>query len=254
MAVVGGVRHKLAKGREGKQAAKQRLRELLDVRDAAPDPQAGPLTVAGVIELYLVHARPRYAERSLYERKIILQAFAEALRLPRRRPGPRQSPITCSPGSTRTNPGSPTGRRTTPWPSSTGPSTGRPRPGTSRSIPSGREPRQGQAPPPDDGRRVREAHRRGDGPLDPHEEGGPPWRQVRRAVPVPAALRCQDVRGLGLEMVGHRPGRRRHRAGRAQDLEDAEGPEAADHPARARAGGAAWFPSGPGASRGSSCS
>ena len=78
MAVVGGVRHKLAKGREAKQAAKQRLRELLDVRDAAPNPQAGPLTVAGVIELYLVHARPRYAERSLYERKIILQAFAEA--------------------------------------------------------------------------------------------------------------------------------------------------------------------------------
>lgn len=79
MAVVGGVRHKLAKGRERKADAKKRLRELLDVRDAAPDPSAPSTpTVAAVIELYLVHARPRYAERSFYERKIILQGFAEA--------------------------------------------------------------------------------------------------------------------------------------------------------------------------------
>lgn len=78
MAVVGGVRHKLAKGREAKADAKRRLRELLDVRDAAPDPEARTPTVAAVIDLYLAHARPNYAGRSFYERRLILQAFAEA--------------------------------------------------------------------------------------------------------------------------------------------------------------------------------
>lgn len=78
MAVVGGVRHKLAKGRDAKADAKRELAKLLAVRDAAPDPDSRDLTVAGVVELYLESMKDKYAERSLYERKIILQAFAEA--------------------------------------------------------------------------------------------------------------------------------------------------------------------------------
>src|SRR5262245_8021834 len=78
MAVVGGVRHKLCKGRENKDEARRRLREILTLRDLNPCLKAGPLTVAAVIEKFLEHAAKVYAERSLYERRIILQSFAEA--------------------------------------------------------------------------------------------------------------------------------------------------------------------------------
>lgn len=78
MAVVGGVRHKLAKGKDAKAEAKKRLREILSLKEASPAPDSRDLTVPGVIELYLEHAKRSYAPRSLYERRLILQAFAEA--------------------------------------------------------------------------------------------------------------------------------------------------------------------------------
>jgi integrase len=78
MAVVGSVRHKLCKGRENKDEARRRLRGILTLRDLNPCPETGPLTVAAVIEKFLEHAAKVYAERSLYERRLILQSFAEA--------------------------------------------------------------------------------------------------------------------------------------------------------------------------------
>jgi integrase len=78
MAVVGGVRHKLVKGRAHKEEAKRKLQEIQALRDMAPSPEARDLTVAAVIDLYLEHAKSKYAARSLDERRIILQAFAEA--------------------------------------------------------------------------------------------------------------------------------------------------------------------------------
>jgi hypothetical protein len=81
MAVVGGIRHKLCKGRENKDEARRRLREILTLRDLNPCLEAGPLTVAAVIEKFLEHAAKVYAERSLYERRIILQSFAELERV-----------------------------------------------------------------------------------------------------------------------------------------------------------------------------
>ncbi len=58
--------------------ARQKLRELLDLADANPHPENGRQTVASIIETYLKHAAATYAPRSLYERKLILQSFAEA--------------------------------------------------------------------------------------------------------------------------------------------------------------------------------
>jgi integrase len=81
MAVLDGVRHKLVKGPKDaphREAAKRRLRELQAVRDKSPTPDAEELTVAGVIELYLRHAGKLLDERTLYERKLYLQWFAEA--------------------------------------------------------------------------------------------------------------------------------------------------------------------------------
>ena len=75
---VGGVRHKLARGRENKADAKKKLREILDLRDACTDPEVRTLTVAAIIDLHLEHARSQYAGRSFYERRLVLQAFAEA--------------------------------------------------------------------------------------------------------------------------------------------------------------------------------
>jgi hypothetical protein len=73
-----GKKVRLAKGRENKKEAERKFRELLYLRDQNPAPESGQHTVASVIELYLRHAATRYAERTLYERRIILQAFAEA--------------------------------------------------------------------------------------------------------------------------------------------------------------------------------
>jgi integrase len=74
----GGRKVRLAKGRENKKLAEQAYRELLYLRDSNPALESGQHTVASVIDLYLEHARTRYAERSLYERQLLLQAFAEA--------------------------------------------------------------------------------------------------------------------------------------------------------------------------------
>ncbi len=78
MAVVDGVRHKLAKGKASREEAKRKLREILSLRDKSPSPDSRELTVAGVIELYLRHAQGVLDERTLYERKLYLQSFAEA--------------------------------------------------------------------------------------------------------------------------------------------------------------------------------
>ena len=77
MAVVDGVRHKLVKGKPNREEAKRKLREIQTLRDKSPSPDTKQLTVAGVIELYLAHAGKLLDERTLYERKLYLQIFAE---------------------------------------------------------------------------------------------------------------------------------------------------------------------------------
>ena len=57
--------------------AMARLGELLRLKELNASPDSGKLTVAAVIDLYLEHAKSKYAERSLYERRLILQGFAE---------------------------------------------------------------------------------------------------------------------------------------------------------------------------------
>jgi integrase len=69
---------KLVKGREKRAEANKKLRELLTLRDLNPAPESGDLTVAAVIDLYLTHDKGKLAERTLYERKLYLQCFAEA--------------------------------------------------------------------------------------------------------------------------------------------------------------------------------
>jgi integrase len=69
---------KLIQGKANKAEAAKKLRELLRLRDLNPTPDSGALTVAAVIDLYLSHAKGKLADRSLYERKKLLQLFAEA--------------------------------------------------------------------------------------------------------------------------------------------------------------------------------
>jgi integrase len=68
---------KLVKGKNKKAEAQKKLRELLSLRDLNPSPESGEHTVASVIDLYLTHAKAKLSERSLYERKLYLQLFAE---------------------------------------------------------------------------------------------------------------------------------------------------------------------------------
>src|SRR5262245_64439638 len=77
MAQVDRKQVKLAFGRENKREAERKLREILTLKDANPLPESGRLTVAAVIDLYLEHAKTRCSERTLYERRLYLQAFAE---------------------------------------------------------------------------------------------------------------------------------------------------------------------------------
>jgi integrase len=58
-----------------RKVARDKLRELLAVAKA--NPRSGPQTVASVIEKYLRHTAKAYSERSLYERRLLLQSFAE---------------------------------------------------------------------------------------------------------------------------------------------------------------------------------
>src|SRR5262245_7153774 len=69
---------KLARGKENKREALVRFYQLSAAQEAARPAEAGRHTVASVIEHYLRFAKSRYSDRSLYERKIILQDFAEA--------------------------------------------------------------------------------------------------------------------------------------------------------------------------------
>src|SRR5262245_2692715 len=57
--------------------ARERLAELLRLAATNPAPGAGRQTVATVIDTYLRHARHHYSARTLYERTLILQDFAE---------------------------------------------------------------------------------------------------------------------------------------------------------------------------------
>jgi integrase len=62
---------------KNKKLAAERLHAILRLRHANPEPDSGRHTVASVIDLYISHAGSSYSERSLYERKLILQSFAE---------------------------------------------------------------------------------------------------------------------------------------------------------------------------------
>jgi integrase len=77
MAYIDGKKVKLAKGKAHRKQAEMKLRELLHFRDVNPAPESDEPTVASVIELYLAHAGRKLGERTLYERKHYLQAFAE---------------------------------------------------------------------------------------------------------------------------------------------------------------------------------
>lgn len=72
-----GKKVRLAKGKANKKEAEKAFRELLFLEDTNPAPESGEHTVASVIDLYLEHARHHLLERSLYERKLVLQDFAE---------------------------------------------------------------------------------------------------------------------------------------------------------------------------------
>ena len=50
--------------------AMARLGEMLRLQELNASPDSGKLTVAAVIDLYLEHAKSKYADRSLYERRL----------------------------------------------------------------------------------------------------------------------------------------------------------------------------------------
>jgi integrase len=80
MAYLDGKKTKLVKGPKNahfRGQAEKKLRELLHLRDKNPAPGSPGLTVAAVIDLYLTHAKKKYAERSLEVRQFYLQLFAE---------------------------------------------------------------------------------------------------------------------------------------------------------------------------------
>jgi hypothetical protein len=78
MAQVSDKQEKLARGKENKKAAEQKLRDLLTLRATNPEPESGRLTVAAVIDLYIEFAKSRFAPTTLEERKRYFQSFAEA--------------------------------------------------------------------------------------------------------------------------------------------------------------------------------
>jgi integrase len=78
MAQVNHKQEKLAKGRESKKAAEQKLRDLLTIRDSNPEPESGKQTVASIINRYISFARTRIAPAVLGERERYFQSFAEA--------------------------------------------------------------------------------------------------------------------------------------------------------------------------------
>lgn len=77
MAQVDHKQEKLAKGKENKRAAEQKLRDILTLRATNSEPESGQLTVAAVIDLYIEFAKSRLASTTLEERKRYFQSFAE---------------------------------------------------------------------------------------------------------------------------------------------------------------------------------
>ena len=73
-----GKQVKLARGRKNRPEAERRFHELVLQRAKNPAPESPAPTVTSMIETYLDCARKRLADRSLYERRLILQRFAEA--------------------------------------------------------------------------------------------------------------------------------------------------------------------------------
>jgi len=73
-----GRKMKLAKGRESKKAAEQRLLELRYQASKNPDPDSPDQTVASVIETYQGFAKKRLASSTLEVRSPYLQSFAES--------------------------------------------------------------------------------------------------------------------------------------------------------------------------------
>lgn len=78
MAWIAGRKKKLAKGKKSKQAAKDRLQELLLEARSNPAPENPDQTVASVIETYLEFESGRLAESTIACREAHLQSFAEA--------------------------------------------------------------------------------------------------------------------------------------------------------------------------------
>ncbi|QJX01174.1 tyrosine-type recombinase/integrase [Frigoriglobus tundricola] len=77
MAQVAGKQEKLARGKENKREAEQKLRDILTLRETNPEPESGRLTVAAVIDLYCDFAKTRLSETTYEERKRYFQSFAE---------------------------------------------------------------------------------------------------------------------------------------------------------------------------------
>jgi hypothetical protein len=73
-----GKRLRLARGKANKKLAQSRFHELMLDLGANPAPEPGRPTVVSIVEAFLAHAERHFARRSFYERRAILQRFAEA--------------------------------------------------------------------------------------------------------------------------------------------------------------------------------
>lgn len=75
---IGGRLHKLARGRENKDAALTRWHELMTERGSNPPLDSPDHTIASIIDLYLAHIERSRAPRTFANCKYYLQRFAEA--------------------------------------------------------------------------------------------------------------------------------------------------------------------------------
>jgi integrase len=73
-----GKRLRLAQGKANKKRAETKFHELMLELGANPAPDSDRPTVVSIFEAFLAHAERHFDARSLYERRSILQRFAEA--------------------------------------------------------------------------------------------------------------------------------------------------------------------------------
>jgi len=73
-----GKRLRLAQGKANKKLAETKFHELMLEVGLNPAPESDRPTVVSVVEAFLAHAERHFDARSFYERKAILQRFAEA--------------------------------------------------------------------------------------------------------------------------------------------------------------------------------